>query len=130
MNKPITEAMILVVDDDALIRDHVAALLVSSGYRVTSVGSSREALELVAAGFAPELLLTDVWIAAGMNGIELAREAQRVLPGLKVLFFSGHINATGREQLPKGAEFLQKPFRRLQCIEKVRSVLTASPALN
>lgn len=123
MTKPGAEPLILVVEDDALIRDHVAALLLSSGYRVASAASGRDAIALVEQGLAPDLLLTDVWIAAGMNGIELARAAQLRVPDMKVLFFSGHIGATGKGQLPKDAQFLQKPFRRLQCLSKVQSVL-------
>ena len=122
------DPLILLVEDDALIRDYMAALLVASGYRVASAASGREALALVETGLVPDLLLTDVWIAAGMNGIELAQAAQLRLPGMKVLFCSGHIGTTGIGQLPKHAEYLQKPFRRLQCLAKVQSVLAGAPS--
>lgn len=126
MEKPVAKFRILVVDDDALIRDYVAGLLLSSGYHVTGAASGREALGLIEAGLAVDLLFTDVSIGGGMNGIELARAAQLVLPELKVLFFSGDASATGKQDLPASADFLQKPFRKVQCTEKVRSVLAGS----
>lgn len=123
MTRPIESAEILVVEDDALIRDYVAQLLLGSGYRVTCAASSQEALCLIDMGLAPNLLFTDIRVADGMSGIELARQAQRIVPDLKVLFMSGHIDTKGRERLPEGAGFLRKPFRSLQCLEKVRSAL-------
>ena len=122
MNKLIANAKILLVEDDAMIRNYVAELLLSAGYCVTTARSGRESLELIDAGLAPDLLFTDVRIAGGMNGIELARKAQAIVQNLKVSFMSGY--AGGEEdQLPALAEFLQKPFRRLQCIGKVQSAL-------
>ena len=126
MEKLITKSKILLVEDDALIRDYIAGLLTSSGYSVTTARSSAESLDLIAAGLAPDLLFTDIMIAGGMNGIELARQAQGILPDMKVLFTSGYAGAAGQQPLPTGAEFLQKPFRRLRCIEKVQSVLAKS----
>jgi CheY-like chemotaxis protein len=117
---------IMVVDDDALVLDYVAALLLSSHYDVTRAESSREALDLFEAGFVPHLLVTDVSLGGGMTGIELARRARRILPDLKVLFFSGYAGSTGSEALPAGAAFLQKPFRAVHFLEKLRSILAES----
>jgi CheY-like chemotaxis protein len=123
-----TNAKILVVEDDAMIRDYVAGLLRAAGYSVTTVPSGRAALELINAGLAPDLLFTDITIAGGMNGIEVARKAQNIVHDLKVLFMSGYAGAW-EDQRPAGSGFLQKPFRRLQCIEKVQSVLSKSTTL-
>ena len=126
MDQPIAKPGILVVDDDALIRDYVAALLLSAGYDVSSAASSRDALDLIEAGLAPDLLFTDLWIGGGTNGLELARRAQLVLPRLKVVFVSGYAGVPGSEALPAGAHFLQKPFRRAQCLDMLHSILTPS----
>ena len=123
MDKLNTKANILVVEDDALIRDYVAELLIASGYCVTTARSGLEALELIDGGLVPDLLFTDVMIAGGMNGIALAHAARCILPEIKVLFMSGYAGPAGEEQLPTGAKFLQKPFRRVRCIEQVQIAL-------
>lgn len=118
------QADILVVDDDEFIRDYVTELLLSSGYHVTSAANGHEALEILASGQTPDLLFTDVQMAGGMSGIELAKRATLMSPDTKVLYTSGYIGGTGRDQLPAGAEFLQKPFRRKDCIVLVSAILT------
>ena len=62
---------ILLVEDDPLVRDHVAAQLREMGYRVAIVGDAAEALDALRAGTF-DLLFTDVVMPGGMNGLELA----------------------------------------------------------
>ncbi len=114
---------ILVVEDDNLICDYVSALLQAAGYGVTVAASGPAALQLLAAGPRPDLLFTDVHLTGGMTGIDLATNARLMFPDLKILFTSGYIGSTEREQLPPGAEFLPKPYRRKDCIDKASSLL-------
>jgi len=123
-------ADILVVDDDEFIRGYVTELLLSAGYGVTSAASGDEALEILAGGPTPDLLLTDVQMAGGMSGIELARRANLISANLRVLYTSGYIGGAGREQLPAGAAFLQKPYRRRECIALVSAILAEAAADN
>lgn len=117
---------ILVVEDDAFIRDYLTEILQASGYRVTSAASGDAALEILRAGLRPCLLFTDVLMAGGMTGIELARQSQLILPGLRVLYTSGYTGGDTYEPLPAGAPFLRKPFRRRACMAKIRDVLGPS----
>lgn len=119
---------ILVVEDDEFIRAYVAEVLQLSGYRVESAANGHEALELLSAGLRPNLLFTDVLMAGGMNGIELAREARHISSAIKVLYTSGYTGGTTCEPLPADAEFLRKPFRRQECVEKVKRILEDSSA--
>lgn len=114
---------ILVAEDDPLLREYVTVLLRKSGYSVMSATSGGEALEILGAGARPDLLFTDVLMAGGMDGFELARRARLISPELKVLYTSGYTGSTEREQLPAGSGFLPKPYRRRDCIEKVNSML-------
>ncbi len=124
------QADILVVDDDEFIRGYVSEVLLSAGYSVTVAANGHEALEILASGPTPGLLFTDVQMAGGMSGIELARRAKLISANLRVLYTSGYIGGTGGEQLPAGAEFLRKPFRRRECIASVRAVLSEAAAEN
>ena len=114
---------ILVVEDDVLIRDYVSSVLKAAGYDVTSAANVADALEVLNGCFKPNLLFTDVYMGAGLNGIELARNARQMFPDLKILFTSGFMPATERDQMPEGAQVLQKPYRKKDCLAKVMAML-------
>lgn len=116
---------ILVAEDDALVRKHVAEQLRSLGYRVTTVASGPEAQEILSRTSDIDLLLTDIIMPGGMNGKELASWAVARDPGLKVLFTSGYTeNAIVHHgRLDPGVELLTKPYRRQELAAKLRSVL-------
>jgi len=90
---------VLVVDDESVIAETVAAILSQSGYAVTTAYDGPEALEIALLS-PPELLITDVSLP-GMTGIELAITIRRIFPDCKVLLFSGHAATAG---LLAGAE--------------------------
>src|SRR5580658_11319941 len=78
---------VLVVDDESVIAETVAAILSRSGYAATTAFDAPEALEIALLS-PPELLITDVSLP-GMSGIELAITIRRIFPDCKVLLFSG-----------------------------------------
>ncbi len=118
-----TEVDILVTEDDTLICAYVTTILQSAGYGVTRAESGLDALEALDAGLRPKLLFTDVIMADGMNGIELAKRARLILPKIRIIFTTGYTAMLEREQLPAGAQLLAKPFRRKNCLEAVRYVM-------
>ena len=115
---------ILLVEDDPDVRELIARTLAELGYTVVEAGGGEEALRhLEAGGDAVDLLLTDV-IMPGMDGKALAEEAQRLVPGLSVLFASGY--AAGRlaeRGLCGDVPLLMKPFSDETLARKVRDVL-------
>ncbi len=118
---------ILVVEDDELVREHVITQLEGLGYCVTSAGNGPDALEALRQLEDIDLLFTDIIMPAGIDGAELAKQARRLRPGLKVLFTSGYtenaIVHSGR--LDRGVQLLSKPYRLRELASKVRSVLDA-----
>jgi CheY-like chemotaxis protein len=78
---------VLVVDDEAVIADTIAAILSTSGYETAAAYDGNSALE-DALITPPQLLITDV-VLPGMNGIELAITMKRIYPECKILLFSG-----------------------------------------
>ena len=117
--------LILVVEDDALVRRHVSGLLGGLGYRVLEATAGTPAMELLAANPDVTLLFTDIVMPGGVNGADLAKKAQDLRPDLKVLFTTGYtenaIEDDGR--LDSGIELLGKPYNRDQLATSLRKVL-------
>jgi signal transduction histidine kinase/CheY-like chemotaxis protein len=91
----VSPAVVLVVDDDALIAMSTVDMLADLGHTVLEAGSGVEALEILRSGQAVDLLLTD-YAMPGMTGVELAQAARAMAPDLPVLL------ATGYADLPEG----------------------------
>ncbi|MGX9965509.1 PAS domain S-box protein [Roseomonas sp. F4] len=121
---------LLVVEDDPLVRDHVAAQLRDLGYEVAVAESAFEALAILQRGPAFDLLFTDVVMPGGMHGPALAEAARRDRPGLRVLFTSGYTEngIVHQGRLDAGVLLLNKPYRRRDLAQKVRDALDAPPA--
>lgn len=117
---------VLVVEDDAAVRNIAVAFLRSSGYRVEAVASAAEALDVLGRDSDISVLFSDVMLGNGMNGNELARMARGQRPDLPVLLTSGY-----EEHLQTDTdafELLRKPYRREQLLSAIRKVLDAPAA--
>ena len=102
---------ILVVEDEAMMRNLLLKILESEGYRVALASSAQEALEkLEQEKF--DLMLSDVKLP-GMNGFELLGEVKSRWNDMAVIVMTGYSDAyTVKEALMKGAdEYLSKPFK-------------------
>jgi len=121
---------ILVVEDNRNVRDYVAGQLRRLGYQVIEAANGVYALALLERAPEVELLFTDVVMPGGMNGRELADEACRRRPGLKVLFTTGYTESAIVHQgrLDPGVELLGKPYSRHDLARKVRAVLDGPAA--
>ncbi len=103
---------VLVVDDEADIRDLVSGVLEDEGYAVRSAGDSSAALEAMK-DRRPSLVLLDVWLQGSrLDGLQLLQEIKRHDPSLPVLMISGHGNLdTAVAAIREGAvDFIEKPF--------------------
>lgn len=119
------DELILLVEDDELVRTFVSNQLSSLGYRVRIAGNGSEALAVLRVQDDIDLLLTDIIMPGGINGRELADQARAIHPSLKVLFTSGYneniIDHHGR--LAPDVELLSKPYTRQELATKVRLVI-------
>lgn len=105
---------ILVVEDEAAIRQLVVRVLERAGYRVLSAGDPSEALRILAEEPAVELLLTDLMLPQ-MSGKELAGRAQAMQPNLRVVLMSGYAD----EQMELDVPYLEKPFTPKELLTKL-----------
>jgi CheY-like chemotaxis protein len=99
---------VLVVDDEALHRETLSALLQGGGIEVTACESAREALDVLRQPVHFDLALTDV-LMPGMDGIEFARQARKLRPNLALVLVTGRDSAMDRV-LSEGTVALLKPY--------------------
>jgi PAS domain S-box-containing protein len=121
---------ILLVEDEENVRAYSADILVELGYTVIEAPDGHVALRLLDLHPEVRLLFTDVGLPKGMNGRELANEALRRRPDLKVLFTSGYTrNAIVHEgRLDPGVNLISKPFSYLALAKKLRDILDDVPS--
>src|SRR4051812_21633641 len=106
-------ADILVVDDEADIRELVGGVLSDEGYAVRTAANSDTALAAIRAR-RPNLLVLDIWMqGGGMDGLELLDLVKSLDADIPVLMISGHGNIeTAVSAIKRGAyDFLEKPFK-------------------
>jgi PAS domain S-box-containing protein len=122
-----TGETILVVEDDEDVRTFTVATLNELGYRVLSASDARSALDGLQREPDVDLLFTDVGLPNGVNGRQLADEALRIRPGIKVLFTTGYArNAIVHHgRLDPGVELIVKPYTQPDLARRVRRVLDA-----
>ena len=119
---------VLVVDDEADIRDLVAGILSDEGYSVRTATDSESALAAIRAR-KPALLILDIWMAGGgMDGLELLDLVKALDADLPVIMISGHGNIeTAVSSIKRGAyEFLEKPFKSDRLLLVVERALEAA----
>lgn len=118
---------VIVVDDDAVIRDVVHRVLSSAGYQVVTAANGPEALSLLRDPvMAADVVLTDI-VMPGMSGKALAGKIQAVRPGIRVLFMSGYEQpgALADSWPDPGTQVIAKPFSRAALLARVTQVLAA-----
>jgi two-component system nitrogen regulation response regulator NtrX len=119
---------VLVVDDEADIRELVAGILADEGYAVRTANDSESALAAIRAR-KPALLILDIWMAGGgMDGLELLDLVKGLDADLPVIMISGHGNIeTAVGAIKRGAyEFLEKPFKSDRLLLVVERALEAA----
>ena len=118
---------ILVVEDEDGVRSYGCETLLDLGYRVLEASHGRAGLELLDRHPEVNLLFTDIGLPGGMNGRQLADEARKRKPNLRVLFTTAYArNAIVHDgRLDPGVALLPKPYTQSALASKVRDILDA-----
>lgn len=112
--------LVLLVDDEELVRMSTSDMLGGLGYAVVEATSAEEALQLLRDGVRPDLLMTD-HLMTGMSGTDLARLVLSEAPTMRVLIVSGYAEDVGiAPDLPR----LTKPFRESELASVLASIQT------
>ena len=120
---------ILLVEDEAAVRDVVGRFLQNAGYRVLARADARAAIALMESPLVTiDLLVTDV-VLPGMNGKQLHQHLCVMRPGLRVLFMSGYTDDVIAKHglVDPSISLLEKPLTQAALLRAVRSVLDAVP---
>ena len=116
---------ILLVEDNVPLRRATARQLTELGYRVLEAEHAVSALLILAGAEPVDLLFTDVVMPGTMDGLDLAHEAARLRPGLRVLLTSGFPGVRGADIRAGGypLPLLNKPYSRDALARRIRRVL-------
>ncbi len=113
---------VLLVEDDALLRECLAEMLGDAGWQVAEAANAVKALDWMAANGMPDALVTDLRLGPGMDGLALIAEARRRWPRLRAVLTSGADAA--RLDMHPADRFLGKPFGISALIQVVTELAT------
>ncbi|XDD51619.1 response regulator [Leptospira sp. WS92.C1] len=117
--------MILVVEDEDMIRDLLRTLLQSKGYRIVNARNGSEALALFKKYYKEiSLIITDLGLPV-LGGVELIQSSLMIKPDLKIILASGFIDPNVKSELVKNSaiRFIQKPYQTNELLAEIRSAI-------
>ena len=115
---------ILVVEDEPLIRLGLASVLEEAGYEVVEAANATDAIKALEADLTVRLVLTDVDMPGGMDGIRLAHYVRDRWPPIQLIVVSGKVGVQAA-QLPVGAKFMGKPYHEPTLLSLLQSLTSA-----
>jgi CheY-like chemotaxis protein len=108
-NRPV----ILVVEDDFLLRMHAADIIRDAGFDVVEASSADEAIIILESRNDISVVFTDVQMPGSMDGLKLARAVRGRWPPIQIITTSGQCVVQAAD-LPEGGRFLPKPYNAVQ----------------
>ena len=114
--------LILIVEDESLVRMHGCDVLESAGFEVLEADSADEAVKVLEEHDDVHLLFSDIDMPGSMDGLELAALVHSRWPRIGLLMTSGH-RRPETSAIPQDGRFLAKPWREGAVIENVRNIL-------
>jgi len=114
--------LILVVEDEAIVRMHGCDMLESAGFEVIEAGTADEAVTLLEAHNDVRLIFSDIDMPGSMDGLELAALVHDRWPRIGLLITSGYRRLSGND-LPDEGQFIAKPWQEDRVVGKIRSIL-------
>jgi CheY-like chemotaxis protein len=122
-------ASVLIIDDDAVTRAVIQAVLESAGHTVGEADDGRAGLAAYSLN-PPDLVITDI-LMPGMDGIETIRQLRAINPAVRIIALSGDVRLDGPSilnaaHLLGATEIFEKPFRNDELVKLVNDVLACS----
>jgi CheY-like chemotaxis protein len=116
--------VILVVEDEALVRFAAVGMLEDAGFRMIEAVNGDQALELLTADSDVQLLFTDVTMPGAIDGLALARQVRDRWPHIAIMVASAK-QVPHAEELPTGCRFEQKPYSPDTVVRHARELTSA-----
>ncbi|MEM7688604.1 MAG: response regulator [Pseudomonadota bacterium] len=115
-------AVVLVVEDEILIRMDVVDQLAEIGFAVLEAGSGQEALAIIESEERVDVVFTDVDMPGSVNGIDLARTVDERWPTIAIIVTSGQAIIRA-DELPAGSLFYPKPYQSAKVHQAIQELL-------
>jgi CheY-like chemotaxis protein len=123
----IKRPVVLVVEDEFLIRMHAAEMIEEAGFDVVEASNADEAVAILEARFDIAVVFTDIQMPGSMDGLKLARAVRDRWPPIHIVATSGLVDVRTSD-LPHGGRFLPKPYSSVQVIGALHELTdVASP---
>src|SRR6188768_4507352 len=116
--------VVLVVEDEFLLRMEAADMVKAAGFEVVEAASADQAIEILEARRDITVMFTDIQMPGSMDGLKLARAVRGRWPPIKIVATSGHVNVAETD-LPDGGRFLPKPYNPQQIAGLLRELIGA-----
>lgn len=116
---------VLLVEDEPMMRSLISELLKDLGYKVLEAGDSTIGLKILQSDLPIDLLISDVGLPGGLNGLQMADAGRVKRPALNVLFITGYAEspAIDHDHLPHGMQIMTKPFDMESLIFHIKSLI-------
>ena len=111
---------VLIVEDDQLLRLFTVQMVEEAGFRALQANNADEAVAILEARSDIALLLTDINMSGGMDGLKLAHAVRNRWPPIKIIVISGRVS---EYDLPTDSRFLAKPYQTETMISEIRSLI-------
>jgi CheY-like chemotaxis protein len=106
----VNRLIVLIVEDDFLIRMNAAGMIEDAGFEIVEATNAEEAIVILEARLDIRVVFTDIQMPGPMDGLKLARFVRDRWPPIKIVATSGFVNV-GKDDLPECGRFLPKPYR-------------------
>lgn len=125
LGNSVSEGTILVVEDQADVREMAVSLLEDMGYDVVEASDGREGLSVIGENKTIDLLFTDIVMPGGMDGTDLADAAHKIRPNLPVVYTTGYAEAATLHEgrVTASTNLVTKPYRREELASKIGMAL-------
>ncbi len=114
--------VVLVVDDEAILRLVASDVLEENGFQVLEAENAKAALKMLAEFPGVRVLFTDINMPGALDGLDLAREVHMRWPAIKLVVTSGRAKPPDREW-PDTGRFVPKPYSPDQLVQEIRQAL-------
>lgn len=116
--------VLLVVEDDGLLRMDAVQTLSDAGYHVFEAAHAEEAIAILESRLDITIVFTDIDMPGSMDGIKLAQAVRGRWPPIKIIVTSGH-SKPAQDDLPEGGIFIAKPYSFKHVLQTVSKLMAA-----
>lgn len=113
--------VVLIVEDDFLIRMHAAEMIADAGFDIVAAASADEAILVLEVRLDITVVFTDIQMPGSMDGLKLAAAIRGRWPPIKIVATSGLVDVR-QDDLPEGGRFLPKPYSPEQIVRTLREL--------